>query len=226
MNKITEIQAPRTSTDIVFDTLFEEIANLKLMPGTKMSEVEIAARMGVSRQPVRDAFNRLGNMGLLMIRPQRATTVRGFEIERIQNARFIRKAVELEVISSAIDVWDDARAEALGVNIAVQKAVLADGDTDEFHALDYHFHRLICELGDRPLAFETLQNCKRNVDRLCMLSLGHAAEAHAVLNDHIAIADALKAGSKKKARAATRQHLRRLDATIEEVHKNHPQFFD
>ncbi|MEL6920239.1 MAG: GntR family transcriptional regulator, partial [Pseudomonadota bacterium] len=48
----------RTTADAVFDQLLDEIVSLSLTPGTKLSEVDVAKRFGVSRQPVRDAFNR------------------------------------------------------------------------------------------------------------------------------------------------------------------------
>ena len=67
---VHEINERRTSADVVFESLFEEIVALDLLPGAKMSEVEVAKRFGVSRQPVRDAFSRLGSLGLLVIRPQ------------------------------------------------------------------------------------------------------------------------------------------------------------
>ena len=56
--------------DHVFDELRREILTLELAPGTKLSEVEVATQMGVSRQPVRDAFYRLSKLGFLLIRPQ------------------------------------------------------------------------------------------------------------------------------------------------------------
>ena len=65
----------RTNADDVFDYLHEQINLLKLLPGTRISEVEIADRFDVSRQPVREAFIRLSNLGLLLVRPQRATVV-------------------------------------------------------------------------------------------------------------------------------------------------------
>jgi DNA-binding GntR family transcriptional regulator len=61
--------------DTVFDELHSQILLLELPPGTKMSEVEVAKALGVSRQPVRDAFYRLSKLGFLSIRPQRATLV-------------------------------------------------------------------------------------------------------------------------------------------------------
>ena len=114
MLETTDILERHTTTDMVFDRLHEEIVTLELLPGTKLSEVEVARRFGVSRQPVRDAFNRLSNQDLLLIRPQKATKVRGFSIERIAHARFVRLAVELEVIRRACAVWDDHSAQVLG----------------------------------------------------------------------------------------------------------------
>ena len=68
--------APRPSvTDQVFDELQRQVMTLELAPGTRISEVEVAKTLDVSRQPVRDAFYRLSKLGFLVIRPQRATTV-------------------------------------------------------------------------------------------------------------------------------------------------------
>ena len=217
---------PRSTTDLVFNELYEDIVSLRLLPGAKISEAEIAKRMGVSRQPVRDAFNRLVNLDLLLIRPQRATTVRRFSITEISNTRFVRLAVELEVVEQACAVRSDQFAEALDDNLSQQQAAVDAGQEDTFHALDYAFHKLICDFSGRPLAYEIIEKCKRQVDRLCLLSLGRDHEAQAVLDDHRAIAEALKAGSVNKARAQVRRHLGRLDDTIAEIYQKNADFFE
>jgi DNA-binding GntR family transcriptional regulator len=51
-----------TGSDLVFDQLFDQITKLKLLPGTKISESEIAKAFGYSRQPVREAFTRLAGI--------------------------------------------------------------------------------------------------------------------------------------------------------------------
>lgn len=226
MQDLAETFQRRTTTDVVFDHLYEEILSLKLLPGTKLSESDIAQRFGVSRQPVRDAFNRLENLDLLLIRPQRATEVRGFSMQRVAHARFVRLAVELEVVRHACSVWDDARAAELDKNVQQQEQVIADGQQDQFHQLDYHFHKLICELGDCPMAFNTIQECKKKVDRLCVLSLDRKDEYATLLADHNRIARALWERSPEDAAAATRQHLARLDDTITDVHLKHSEYFE
>ncbi len=226
MQKTTEALMPRTTTDIVFDTLQDEILTLKLLPGTRISEAEVANRLGVSRQPVRDAFNRLGNLGFLLIRPQRATEVRGFSMPEIENARFIRLTVELEVIERACAAWDQDCATALDAIIAAQEETAAAGQTERFHALDYAFHSHICKCAGQPLAFETIERCKRAIDRLCVLSLGKAHEVTGILREHKLIAAALAAGAASEAREVLRQHLTRLDDTIAEIHAEHSEYFE
>ncbi|WP_300061610.1 GntR family transcriptional regulator [uncultured Roseobacter sp.] len=226
MPDISDVLERRTTTDLVFDQLRDEIVSLALLPGAKLSEAEIARRFGVSRQPVRDAFTRLESLDLLVIRPQKATKVRGFSRERIDHARFVRLAVELEVIRSACAVWDSPRQAALQGNLDQQQRVIETGNPEAFHALDYEFHKLICELGGHPLAFDTIEECKQRIDRLCVLSLGRASEAATLFADHQEIASGLMERDAARATAAARRHLARLDDTIAEIHRKHADFFD
>ncbi len=216
----------KTTTDIVFDKLHEDIASLKLLPGTKLSEAEIAQRFGVSRQPVRDAFNRLENLDLLLIRPQRATEVRGFSIGHVAHARFVRLSVELEVIRHACSIWDEVKANKLEHNLELQEQSVLSEQAEQFHLLDYEFHKLICELGELPLAFKTIEECKKRVDRLCVLSLDRKDEYSVLLDDHRKIASGLKRGSAEDATATARKHFARLDDTITYIHKKHSEYFE
>ncbi|MEO1458489.1 MAG: GntR family transcriptional regulator [Pseudomonadota bacterium] len=226
MLEITDLPEQRTTTDLVFDRLREEIVSLALLPGTKLSEAEVARRFGVSRQPVRDAFNRLANLDLLLIRPQRATEVRGFSMERIAHARFVRLAVELEVVRHACTLWDEERAAILERNVDAQANVIAEGRPEAFHALDYEFHKLICELGGCPLALETVRDCKQKVDRLCMLGLGREREATVLLTDHQKLAGALRDRNADRAVSVLREHLGRLDGVVLELHARHEAYFE
>lgn len=226
MRNLGEQVERRTTTDAVYDTLYQQIQSLEIPPGAKLSEAEIAKRFGVSRQPVRDAFSKLENQDLLVIRPQKATKVRGFSLEHVAHSRFVRLAVELEVLRGAVDVWDSKRAETLNKNIMLQEAAVAAGDIKQFHHLDYHFHRLICELGDRPMAFAIIQECKNRIDRLCVLSLGRDSEADDLLQDHKEMAAALIQGNAAEVERIARQHLTRLDETVMQIYRENAKFFE
>jgi DNA-binding GntR family transcriptional regulator len=114
----------------------------------------------------------------------------------------------------------------LDAHIGVQRDAIESKKTDNFHLLDYEFHKMVCDFAGFALAFDTIQTCKQSVDRLCVLSLRKKREGTAVIDDHQELADALAAGSSERARAATEKHLARLDSTIEEIHEAHANYFE
>lgn len=226
MSQPVEVIERRTTADVVFDYLYEQIGTLNLLPGAKISEAEIANKFGVSRQPVRDAFSRLGNLDLLLIRPQKATVVKKFSLRSIETARFVRLSVELEVLRKAAAEWDGRLDDAFTKNMAAQKAALAKKDADDFHALDYEFHRLLCDAARAEFAFEIIQQNKNHVDRLCVLSLGADDGMRQLVDDHALMLERLQARDESGASDAIREHLSRLDDTITTIHKTHASYFE
>lgn len=216
----------RTTVDYVFDALHRRIVSLELKPGDRISEAEIAAHHGVSRQPVRDAFSRLANLDLLKIRPQRATEVRRFSMREIEKARFVRAAVELAVLPRAVAACTADDAERLRDNLARQRAAIADEDHDAFGALDLEFHRTLCETADLGFVFEVIETEKAKVDRLCVLSIAKEARMPQLFEDHEMIAEAVVAGDVERAVALCELHLSRLDATIESIAESNGDYFE
>lgn len=216
----------RTTTDHVFDSLYDDIVSLSLLPGTKMSEVEIAEKFGVSRQPVRDAFNRLGNLDLLLIRPQRATVVRGFSMERIDEARFLRLTVELEVFKNACQVWDEGCSNKGRDIIEKQKKAVIEEQWDKFHTLDYQFHALVCEISGCRFALGTIETCRQKTDRLCALSFIRESEVEKIIEDHNELIKALENNDQSRCSDMVRLHLKRLDPVIAEIRLEHSEYFE
>ncbi len=216
----------RTTTDLVFDRLHEEINSLKLPPGARVSEVEIAQRFGVSRQPVRDAFYRLGNLELLLIRPQKATIVRGFSEESIVTARFIRLAVELEVMNRACRIWKKEHSKKLNYNLEQQITAVKADQWDDFHRLDSMFHGLICQISDTEHAIETIKSCRQKTDRICALGVRKEEEVDLILTDHRQLIAALDERDITTALDVTRLHLSRIDSIIKDIRNSHAEYFD
>lgn len=216
----------KTSVDVVFDHLQKAIATLELRPGDKISEADIAAQFGVSRQPVRDAFSRLQNLDLLVIRPQKATEVKRFSLREITKSRFVRASVEAEVLRRAARSVTPDGGKALDALLAKQAVVVESGDYEEFGRLDYAFHQELCKIAGVDFAFEVIAFEKASVDRLCMLSLAKEDRMPQLLEDHHAIANSIKAGDEAGAVEAGMLHLSRLDATIEAIFERNPDYFD
>lgn len=226
MSSLTQTRERRTSVDAVFDFLYDQISSLELLPGDKISEAEIASQFGVSRQPVRDAFSRLDNLGLLLIRPQRATEVRRFSSREIEKSRFVRAAVEAAVIRRAAEKCDAIGKARVEANLVEQRAIVEAGDFDGFARLDYAFHQTMCEIAGAPYAFEVISDEKAKVDRLCMLSLSKEARMPALLKDHEGIAAHVFAGEADEAVEFGMLHLSRLDETIAMIFKTNAEYFE
>ena len=136
----------RTAQPQAAGALRQAILTGTLPPGTRLSEQEIADAIGTSRQPVREAFLRLSGEGLLDIRPQRGTFVSKIDALEVLDARFVREAVEADLIRLAC-------LNATREDITLLRGFVSDQATApnpaDFMALDESFHRAIAQIAGK-----------------------------------------------------------------------------
>ncbi|AJY48063.1 GntR family transcriptional regulator [Martelella endophytica] len=224
--KIAALAQKRTPsvTDLVYEHLYQQVVENKLPPGSKLSEIDVARQLGVSRQPVRDAFYRLSQQGFLSIRPQRATLVTHISEEDVQQAHFIRSALEVATVAAAAEHFSKADCEALRSLIAEQATAIGNDDRIGFHTLDDEFHRVICELSGHGSVWSLIRDHKAHMDRVRFLSLAFGARE--ALEEHTRIADAIAAHDVDGAVAAMRGHLSQIAKIVDRIHVSHPAFFE
>ena len=119
--------------------LREAIIRGELRPGQALSESEIARQKETSRQPVREAFITLANEGLLDIRPQRGSFVAKISLAAVLDARFVREAVEADIVKLLADTPDPALIADLRAQL-VRQHDLVGGSTRDFMEADEVFH--------------------------------------------------------------------------------------
>src|SRR6201988_3336636 len=105
----------------VFRTLRSSIVTMRLTPAPALSEQDIAGRLKVSRQPVREAFIKLSEIGLVRVLPQRGTFVTRISEKEVLDARFVREAVECAIARRASAGIAKAAVEELRDIIAEQR---------------------------------------------------------------------------------------------------------
>ncbi len=209
----------------VLGALRDAIIRSDLPPGTALSEAEVARRLGVSRQPVREAFIKLNEAGLLSIRPQRGTVVQRISVSGVLNARFVREAVEVAVAREAALARPRGLDAELAGLIAAQERAAAAADAPEFLRLDEAFHRAIAEAVGRGFAWTTLETLKAQMDRVRFLSMEGATPLPDLIRQHRAIAEGIAAGEPDRAEAALRTHLREILASLPRIAETHPNYF-
>ena len=120
------LDGPEPVAKRVFRELRSAIVMMVFQPGQALSEKEIADQFGVSRQPIREAFIKLSEAGLLSIRPQRGTYVVKISTRQVYDVRFVREAVEVAVVRKAALELPAADIDALRATIDAQRAVADD----------------------------------------------------------------------------------------------------
>ncbi|MBB4006841.1 GntR family transcriptional regulator [Allorhizobium taibaishanense] len=218
-----DVQRQPSVTEQVFELLYRQVVELELPPGAKLSEVDVAKQMGVSRQPVRDAFYRLSQQGFLMIRPQRATVVTHISERGVLQARFIRTALEMETVRAATERLSDDQIGTLDALVARQVKAMEAGDKMLFHELDDEFHLQICRMSGHEFAWALIRESKAHMDRVRYLSLSFGAQS--AVNDHLDIMAAIKARDGDRAAAGMRVHLSRILQIISRIRETHGQHF-
>ncbi|WP_380056879.1 GntR family transcriptional regulator [Falsihalocynthiibacter sp. SS001] len=213
----------QSATEVLHDLLFRQIISTELEPGQKISEAEIAGKYEVSRQPVRDAFYRLAQQGLLRIRPQRSTVITHISISALHQARFIRIALEKEIMLAAAQNMTPEAQESLSELIELQEAALANDSDAEFYRQDDKFHEELCKIAGQPYIWELICNTKAPADRVRFLSL--AFDGRTAIADHKQILQHLIDGNGAKAADLTNVHLSRVLTALPRIQAAHPDRF-
>lgn len=207
----------------IYERLRAEIIKIELSPGVVISETETARKYGISRQPVREAFIKLAEAGLVQVRPQRGTMIARISREAVMDARFIREAIEADVVKLAAERCDAAAARELRDQIKRQEKGPAL-ERDEFVRMDELFHQTLAEIAGRPHAWRTVEDLKAQMDRVRFLSVRNEHVKLLVIQ-HSNIAAAVIRNDTVGAEAAMREHLREILKSLPDLERDHPEFF-
>ena len=220
------LERPTSAGAQTFATLRHAIVTLKLQPGQSFSEQEVAQWLGVSRTPVREAFIKLAEAGLVEVLPQRGSFVRKISMKAVTDARFVREAIELAVLREAVGRLDESFFPAARERIAAQRAAAKEADLERFLGLDDSFHRSFAVAIDRAHAWAVIEAQKAQMDRVRYLSLPGASPIDRLIDQHEAILDAAEREDVAASEAAMRTHLTEVLTALEPLRQHHPDLFE
>lgn len=206
--------------------LRQAIVSMKISPGEMLSEQDLAQRFGVSRSPVREALIKLSEAGLVRVLPQRGTQVVKISRAAVEDARFIRQAVECAVVREAALKAPPVMLAELNASLTRQRRAQRATSSDDFMALDEEFHRLLAEAAGRPAAWRMIEDVKPQMDRVRYLDVKQATPRHLIVAQHAMIVDAIKASDPAAAEKAMQQHLSEILRSLPELAAKHPDLFE
>ncbi|MBR5422309.1 MAG: GntR family transcriptional regulator [Lachnospiraceae bacterium] len=216
---------PRESArDYALRVLKENIISLELKPGTVISENELAAKLGISRTPIREAIIELGKTNLIETYPQRGSYITLIDPKMVEEARFLRKITDTAVIEEACDEVDEEGLAKLEENVTLQEFYLSKGMTEKIFDLDNQFHKDIYTIAKKDIIYTIHSMLMIHFDRVRNLSV-ETVKDFKVVTDHRNMLEAIRARDKVTAVALVNKHLNRYKIDEQEIRKQRPEYF-
>ncbi|KJZ17952.1 hypothetical protein TW80_16535 [Loktanella sp. S4079] len=224
--RLNPIDTTRPATDQIAAELRAAILSMRLAPGQMLSENEVGQVFASSRTPVREAFAKLREDGLIETRPSRGTFVSMLSESQAKGAQFLRESLETGIAMRLCqDGLPDASRAALAENLSLQRAANDADDKVAFQHLDDQFHMLLADATGYDRLSAVLTREKISLDRLRVLSLDYTSRMSQLLAEHEGIFAAIQAQDAAQAVALTQHHVRSVLDVLSRLVADHQEYF-
>ncbi len=221
---ISKRLSTETAREYALRVLKENIVSLELKPGTAISENELAAKLGLSRTPVREALSELVKVSIVETYPQRGSFVSLIDPNMVDEARFLRRVLDTEIIKIACDKASREDIAIMEDNVALQEFYLEKGNPEKILVLDNEFHHLIYSASKKELIYDIRSTIMIHFDRVRTLSV-EAVKDIKIVKDHRDMLEAIKLQDKEWAGELVEKHMRRYNVDEKMIREQHPDFF-
>lgn len=189
-------------------TLMDEIQTGALPPGTVLSEVEQASRLGVSRTPLREALRRIAADGLVVQQSPRVTVVAAIDEGDIRNLFELRRALEEAAARAAAVRGERALFADLARWFCLDRLDLdSQQGRDDYYRAIARFDTELDRAVDNEHLSAALRPVRAHLVRVRWLARDNPERLRASVGEHQLIASAIAAGDPDLAAHATHVHL-------------------
>lgn len=199
----------------------EKIISLELEPGQMMSETEFAGELEMSRTPVREALIELSKTGIIEVMPQKGIRVSLIDYSKVEEARFLRLALETAILDRVCEITDKEAFSALVENVQLQQFYLDNQQVDKIMELDDAFHKELFRLAGMMQVYQLVSEMSIYFDRMRRMSLTSVKDLK-IVADHTAILDAILHHDVNRAKEITTEHLSRYQIDRIAIRNSYP----
>lgn len=222
--RLSERMPRESGRDYALRNIKANIVNLELVPGSQISENELAVEMGLSRTPVREALIELSRVRIIEIHPQKKSTVPLIDYELVEESRFMRSLLECAVVELDCEMAQPVDLERLSANVRLQNFYLDNYYTNELMTLDNQFHGILFEIARKSQIFALMQNISIHFDRVRSMALSTVKNTK-IVQDHEDILQAIGRKDPRAARELMEIHLSRYKIDAADIRAAYPQYF-
>lgn len=202
------------ASDQAYARLREEILHWRLLPGTQLSEIELAERLGVSRTPLRAALARLALEGLVDTSRGRTGVVSDVSAASITELFELREALETQAARLAARRCDPTVFDALAGRFAAAPGLLRDEGADAYYALVADFDAALDAALGNAVYRGALDGVRLHLARARRIATANPERLVRSAEEHRLICAAIRDGDAALAASATTVHLKASLTTI------------
>ncbi len=186
-------------------TIEDEIVEGRLALGARLDEVQLAARFGVSRTPIREALLQLAVSGLVETKPRRGTIVSSPEPHNL--VAMFETMAEIEAACGRLAARRLGASDREALEAALAACAAASDDCEAYYAENYVFHGLIYRASRNAFLAEQALTLHRRLAPYRRLQLRVRQRLPQSLAEHRAIVEAILVGDDALAAERLRSHV-------------------
>lgn len=196
-------------SDIIYRKLRDQIFSGEYQVGQRLKERDLAKQLNISRTPIREAFMRLENEGLIVSQPRRGVIVKGITKEDITEIYSIRCSLECLAVETAIDRITDQEIKKLQeINARMRKCLEMEiVSMEEVRGLSKKFNNALYEASKMPRLIKNIQMYSGYMSNIKQYLMPSKDRWIKDLKDHEAIVEAISEKNKEMAEALVKTHV-------------------
>ena len=202
-----------TLKESVYDSLRRMIQLGELMPGSRLTEIDLALKLKVSRTPLREALNRLERDGLVTNKPRHGYFVTVFELKTLEDAFEVRELLDAHAAALAAEKIgprekDELRSLVRRCEEMAKRKNRTMEDFIEEMRLGFEIHRIIARASGNDYLSDSLAKIFDKFQHFVWIELLWLNEWEMARREHAAIVEAICEGDGVKASELARLHVR------------------
>jgi DNA-binding GntR family transcriptional regulator len=204
---LVKLVRPKSLTEMVAEEVRTRIVDGRISLGAGLSENSLAAELGISKTPVREALLQLKQEGLVQVQPQRGTYVFRLEAEQVSMISELRDVLEVAAVEAALTRNPQKLAERMSEIYGEMRKAYDSDDRVAYRKLDGAYHEAIIDLCGN----DYIRNAYRQIS-FCIAALRSRLSNEALLNklsmaDHKEMLRLVKVGDIGALKTLLRLHI-------------------
>jgi DNA-binding GntR family transcriptional regulator len=218
MPNLKAIKQPLPLAKMAYKALRDSILTRGLVPGEIYNEKMLAAELGISRTPVREALLELSSQGLVTFLPRKGIIVNRYTIKDVEDIFELRNVIEVACVVKVAKASPPLNLSQIDNAFREMKSANKNKDYLALLDADRTFHLKICELAENRRLLAIQENSRDMIHMMGIHALAMEDRSEEVITEHGEVLKAIKQGKPSTARKAMEYHLNRSKEAVLERH--------